>query len=306
MKKILFSMLIILFLISGINANTTRDLKSGPDYNSEKIKKNIILYLNLERVNMGNPPLIINRILNSAAQWHSDYMAEAEILSHITGTKGMHDVEQRVVHFGEKIDRYSEIISGSYSVSADGVTSEKKKDSEGEYVDFGKVSVYWLSETEIAMAMIKKILADPRYTNYLSNEKLNSIGGGVSGGKINGIKAWYASFAIVEKKGLLRFMLKMNFKKEIIKKKENGKEIDETVVRYSISGFAAGSKVALLAINPAGVYKTFDSKVPGNEFFFRIDDTFRSKLADDEKLYFATYDEENDTYYPVLRIEVLK
>lgn len=305
MKRILPFFITILFFIPQINANTTRDLTPLPDYNPEKIKKHIIMYINLERVDNVKPAFIINKKLNAAAQWHSDYMSSEEKLAHVTNKKGLHDVQERAVYFGEKIDRYAEIICSSGSLSSEGVPFIKKKDSGGEYIDFEKTTVNWLTEFEIALAMRKSILNDPVYKNYLSNENLNSIGGGISNGKLNGLPGWYASFAIVEKKDLLKYKLKMAFKKEAVKKVENGKETEETVIKYSFSGLP-GQKAAVLAVSPSGVYRAFDYPLFNGQFSLSIDDNFRSRLAADEKLYISNYDAENDTYYPVARIEVIK
>jgi len=305
MKKLLLFLIIIPLLISVVTANTTRDLKSPPDYNPEKIKKLVILYINIERVNSGKPAFVINRILSKAAQWHSDYMSAEEKMTHITNRKGMHDVQERVNFYGEKFDRYAEILQNPYSLSAEGVPLIKKKDSSGEYIDFQKSTVYWLTEFEIAISMQASILKDPEYSNYLSNEKLNSIGGGVSEGKHNGLKAWYASFAIVEKKDLPIYKLKTVYKKETVKKTVNSAETEETVIQYTISGLQ-GTTGAVLAVSSSGVYRTFNYAISSGEFTFRIDDKFRENLASDEKLYTAVYDQENDIFYPVSRIEVIK
>ncbi len=305
MKKYILLILIVSFSVCRIMANTTRDLMPVPEYNSEKIRKHIILYINIERINAGMPALVINRKLNSAAQWHSDYMAETGKLFHQANKKDMHDVQQRVLSFGEKIDRYAELLAFSYSVSIGDKPFVRKKDSGGEFIDFGNASVYRLSETEIAMAMMNVILKDSSYKNYMSNDKLNSVGGGVTGGISNGLNGFYSSFAIVEKTGLFKLKLKADFRKEIVKKTEDGKEVDESVLQYDISGFI-DPKAVLLIINSSGVYRTIDKNVVNGRISFRIDDRFRSELSGDEKIYVASYDKENDAYYPVMRVDIIK
>lgn len=305
MKNSVITVLLILLPVFMAVSNTTRDLKQPPEYSTEKIKKHILLYINIERINAEMPSLVINRKLGSAAQWHSDYMAETKQLFHQANKKDMHDVQQRVLYFGEKIDRYAELLAFSYSVNIGERPFVKEKDSSGEYIDFGKISVCWLTETEIAMEMMKHILKDASYKSYMSNEKLNSIGGGISGGMSNDLNGFYGSFAIVEKTGLLKLKLKVKSAKEIIKKIENGKEAEEIVVMYDIAGFIE-PKAALLIINSSGIYRTIDSPVVNGRIFFRIDDKFRSALAADEKIYIASYDKENDMYYPLMRIDEIK
>jgi len=305
MKKYKLLIFIVLFYITGTPANTTRDLKAVPDYNPLRIKKLIILHINLERINNGRPSFIMNRNLNAAAQWHSDYMSEQEKLFHIASEKGMHDILQRVTFFGEKVNSYAEIISSVYSISAERLPFTKKKDNNGEYIDFGKNEVYWLSETEIAMLMKRSILNNPAYVKYILHEPFNSIGGGITPGNINSLKGWYGSFAIVEKRDVIRLKLQIKFEKYTVRKKINGKEKEKVIVKYFISGFR-GLKAALLAVSGSGSFRVFDFTVMDGRLDFRIDDEFRQKLNDDDRLYAASYDEENDTYYPVSRIDVLK
>ncbi len=299
----LFVMLIVGF--SGIMANTSRDIEPGPDYNRFTIRKLVILYINIERVNAGNPAFVISKKLNMAAQWHSDYMAETEKVAHMADKKGMRDVEQRVTSFGEKIDRYAEILSFSLSLNAEDLKYEKRKDPGGEYIDFGKTNVRWYNETEIAMIMIRGILSDPVYKSYIANSALNSIGGGIASGRSRDIASWYGSFAVVQKKDVIKQKLKVDSKRDIITKKVNNKDVEETIITYEIEGLSAG-RVCLLAMSSSGAYRTFLSSKTDGRYKFVIDDEFRSRLAEDEKLYVAAFDDENDTFIPVTRIDVLK
>lgn len=57
---------------------------------------------------------------------------------------------------------------------------------------------------------------------------------------------------------------------------------------------------------PSGVYRIFGAKTADTDYNFIINNDFRSGIAADEKLYITTYDNENDIYYPVMRIDVLK
>jgi hypothetical protein len=294
-----------IFYITSLTAFTTRDLKPEPEYNPEKIKKLVILHLNLERVNNGKPAFIINKNLNSAAKWHSDYMSEKGKLFHITSEKGKHDILQRVTFYGEKVSSYAEIISSACSLNVDGKKLLKKKDDEGEYIDFGNTQVLWLTETEIAMLIMRNILNDPAYIKYLQYEPFNSIGGGISPGNQDCLKTWYGSFAFVEKKDIIKLKLKMIFKKQTVLKKTNGKDKEEIIVKYNVSGLTGG-KAAVLAVGRSGSFKAFNFMVSNGQLEFLIDDEFREKLMDDDRLYVATYDEENDAYYPVFRVEVIK
>lgn len=305
MKRYLLGLTSLFLVLYNAFANTSKDLGDPPYYNPERIKKLVILYINLERVNSGRPALVINKKLNMAAQWHSDYMAAVETVTHIADKKGMHDVQERVTSYGERIDRYSEVLGFTYSMSAEDGKFMLKKDSTGEYTDFGKDNVWWYNETEIAMRIMKSILGDERSRSHVLNEYINSAGGGVSPGKSKNLDAWYGSFALVEKKDLPRIKLKVDFKKEVVKKKVNGKETDENVAVYNVSGFF-DPKVALLIMSPSGTYRVVNYTAVNGKCSFRIDDEFRAGLADGEKIYIATYDKENDTYYPVMRIEVIE
>lgn len=299
---IIFAMLVL--SCYHILANTTRDIEPAPDYNSQKIKKLVILYINLERVNRGNAALLINNKVEAAAQWHSDYMAGTEKISHIAIHKGMHDVQERVTTFGENISRYAEILTFYYSINAANIKFQKIKDKDGEYLDFGKTNVRWYSETEIAMGMFNSLMTEAINIKYLSSEALNSIGGGISPGKSSDIQSWYGSFAIVEKKNLFIKPVKQECRKEVIRKKIDGGDKDEKVLTYTITGLT-GNRACLLAVKSSGEYKVyFDTAITGN-FKFRIDDDFRSRLTGDEKLYVSTVDVVNDTYYPVMFIEAI-
>jgi hypothetical protein len=305
MKKNFLILLMLNLFVVQISANTTRDLPDTPVYDSVKIAKHVMLCINFERINSGLPAFAAGKKLNAAAKWHSDYMAKEGRLFHLAGKKDMRDVQQRVMFFGEKIDRFAEILSFSYSVNAGEIPFAKKTDSKGEYIDFGKETVRWMGQTEIAMSIFNSILKNRDYAGYLSNEKLNAIGGGISAGKGNGLDGWYGSFAVVEKKDLLMVRLKAEMKHEVVRKISNGKEIEENVVNYEIAGFIE-PKAFILAVSPAGDYRVFDYSVINGRLNIRIDDQFRDKLNGDEKLYAATYDKENEAYYPLLRLEVLK
>jgi hypothetical protein len=305
MGKYFFLFMVLQLFSAFVYSNTTRDLKSAPGYSIEKIKKLLVLHLNFERVNSGVPSFVINRNLGKAAQWHSDYMSMAEKVTHISDKKGMHDIEQRATSVGERFSRYAEITAFSYLANAEGLTFEKKKDPQGEYIDFGNASVRWLGETEIAMIMKKNILNNGKYASYLLNEKLNSIGGGITAGKMRDLQAVYASFAIIEKRDLFRFKIKMDLKKETVKKTENGKDTDEPVLTYSYSGIIE-EKAAVLVVSSSGSFKIIDSAVLNGHVSFRIDDKFRSGMTEGDRLYFAVYDKDNDIYSPVSKIEVIK
>jgi hypothetical protein len=235
-------------------------------------------------------------------------MSEVQNLYHVANRKGMHDVNQRVARYTERTGLCAEIIGFANSLNLREQLYTEKSDSEGTYLDFGDANIYWQNETEIAMDFLNKTVnnkKDNSYKTYLENDIFNSIGGGITPGKFNSIDGWYGSFALVQKTDIHRAICKMNFRREIIKKNTDGKETEEIIIKYNISGFNR-YRVSFLAVTPTGAYRTFGAKTAVTDYNFIINDDFRSGITADEKLYIATYDSENDTYYPVMRIDLLK
>jgi hypothetical protein len=156
MKRTIVILIVLFICTLTLMAKTTRDLPPPPFYNPENVKKTIILFLNLERVNSGKPALVINRNINTAARWHSDYMSEVQKLYHVSNRKGMHDVNQRVTRYTERTGLCAEIIGFANSLNLWTQVYTEKSDSEGTYIDFGDADIYWQNETEISMEFVKK------------------------------------------------------------------------------------------------------------------------------------------------------
>ncbi len=276
---------------SSAGARTSRELGSPPPYSSETIELWMLFYTNLQRADHNLPPFVISHPLREASRWQSAYSAELGYLNHFSKEPGMENAGRRIKFFsGRTPEKWAENLTVVFQSDMAGVTFRWKSDSEGKYKDFGNRTVRWLSETEIAQAMVVSVMNSETHRVNVLNEAFSIMGPGAVSRPFRGEAAFWAGQVFADsspEKGLS--IRNFAFRKT---RTESGvtefrmKLFNQPDLRPVVFGYGSGRITELLGT------PDFDSVV----FSVPEDD-------DADTIYrFGAKDPVNRIYYPVRRI----
>ena len=189
--------LLILTTFYSLFANSERDLGPRPVLDKTKVAELIVYYTNIERVKRGLNLLEYNPVLTSAAEIHSKYMFDNQVLTHYESklNSPVDRVEVACKDFEkdcmskfevseEKKRGYfmaccGENVIESFADNSAGVSFRYKKDEKGTYKEW-KSEIHWYSEEEIAKDLVNRWMDSPGHRANILHKDFSAIGAAIS------------------------------------------------------------------------------------------------------------------------------